>query len=112
MTFIANSTFSSRTGPTVFRGYADTPDDYTSNQVTITNAYGVDTQGEQSNSDSATFYSRGKNVKFYNINLVNKFGTAQDYASLAFSVGNNGNASFYSCQIVGNQDTLNINVGK
>ena len=102
----------SRTGPTVFRGYADTPDIYANNQVTIQNSNGVDTQGEQSNSDSATFYSRGKNVKFYNINLVNNYGTTADYASLAFSVGNNGNASFYGCQIIGNQDTLNINVGK
>ena len=80
--------------------------------MTIQNAISVDTQGDQSNSDSATFYSRGKNVKFYNINLVNKFSTTADYASLAFSVGNNGYTSFYGCQIIGNQDTLNINVGK
>lgn len=100
-----------RSGATIFRGYADSPSNYESNQVTITNSVGVDTQSDQSNSDSATFYSRGKNVKFYNINLVNTYGTAKNYASLAFAIGNNGNASFYGCQIIGNQDTLNINTG-
>ncbi|KAL2068017.1 hypothetical protein VTL71DRAFT_16115 [Oculimacula yallundae] len=100
-----------RSAATIFRGYADTPDKYSSNQVIITNSAGVDTQGTASNSDSATFYSRGKNVKFYNINLVNTFGKGADYASLGFSVGNNGNASFYGCQIIGNQDTFNVNVG-
>jgi len=101
-----------RSGATVFRGYADKPSDYASNQVTILNAGGVDTQADQSNSDSATFYSRGKNAKFYNINIVNNFGTAQNYASLGFAVANNGFASFYGCQILGNQDTLFINTGK
>lgn len=88
------------------------PGDYSTNQVIITNSIGVDTQGDESNSDSATLYSRGKNLKLYNINLVNSFGTATDYASLGFAIGNNGNASFYGCQIKGNQDTLDVNVGQ
>ncbi|CZT13450.1 related to pectin methylesterase [Rhynchosporium agropyri] len=100
-----------RSAATIFRGYADSPDKYASNQVIITNSAGVGTQGIASNSDSATFYSRGKNVKFHNINLVNTFGKAANYASLGFSVGNNGNASFYGCQIIGNQDTFNVNAG-
>tara|TARA_R110002060_G_scaffold42741_3_gene54273 strand:- start:933 stop:2081 length:1149 start_codon:yes stop_codon:yes gene_type:complete len=101
-----------RSAATIFKGYSEDPTNYATNQVIITNSAGVDTQGDASNSDSATFYSRGKNVKFYNINLVNTFGKAADYASLGFSVGNNGNASFYGCQILGNQDTFNVNVGK
>ena len=101
-----------RSGPTIFRGYADTPGSYLANQVVITNSRGVNTQSNESNSDSATFYSRCKDVKFYNINLVNKFGTTPDYASLAFAVGNNGNASFYNTQIIGNQDTFDVNAGK
>ncbi|KAH6664821.1 pectin lyase fold/virulence factor [Halenospora varia] len=100
-----------RSGETVFRGYADSPSHYSSNQVTITNSHGVDTQSDESNSDSATFYSRGKNVKFYNINMINAFGATNDYASLAFAVGNSGNASFYGCQMIGNQDTFDINAG-
>lgn len=101
-----------RSGATIFQGYTNTPTKYSTNQVIITNSAGVDTQGDGTNSDSATFYSRGKNVKFYNINMVNTFGKIADYASLGFSVGNNGNASFYGCQILGNQDTFNVNVGK
>ncbi|KAH6715352.1 pectinesterase family protein [Leptodontidium sp. MPI-SDFR-AT-0119] len=100
-----------RSGATIFQGYADLPTKFSSNQVIITNSAGVDTQGDASNSDSATFYSRGKNVKFYNINLVNTYGKAADYASLGFAIGNNGNASFYGCQIIGNQDTFNVNAG-
>lgn len=101
-----------RSGATIFQGYADLPTKFSSNQVIITNSAGVDTQGDASNSDSATFYSRGKNVKFYNINLVNTYGKAADYASLGFAIGNNGNASFYGCQIIGNQDTFDVNAGK
>ncbi|CZR59142.1 related to pectinesterase [Phialocephala subalpina] len=100
-----------RSGATVFQGYASSPRNYSSNQVIITNSYGVNTQSDESNSDSATLYSRGKNVKFYNINFFNTFGTAQDYASLAFAIGNNGNASFYGCQLKGNQDTFDVNAG-
>jgi hypothetical protein len=59
-----------RSGATILQGYADTPSSYSSNQVTITNSFGVDTQTDESNSDSATFYSRGKNVKFYNLSLI------------------------------------------
>ena len=100
-----------RSGATVFQGYTETPDSYSSNQVIITNSHGVDTQSDESNSDSATLYSRSKNLKMYNINLVNSFGQTQDYASLGFAIGNNGNASFYGCQVIGNQDTFDVNVG-
>lgn len=101
-----------RTGATSFIGYAPTPGSYSKNQVIIQNSVGVNTQSDQSNSDSATFYNRGKNVKFYNINFVNSFGTTDDYASLAFASGNNGYTSFYGCQLIGNQDTFDVNSGK
>jgi pectin methylesterase-like acyl-CoA thioesterase len=101
-----------RTGPTTFVGYAPQPGTYSNNEVTIQNSAGVNTKSDQSNSDSATFYNRGKNVKFYNINFVNKFGTTKDYASLAFASGNNGYTSFYGCQMIGNQDTFDINSGR
>ena len=100
-----------RSGATVFQGYTETPGNYTNNEVTIANSHGVDTQSDESNSDSATLYSRGKNLKLYNINLVNSFGQTEDYASLGFAIGNNGNASFYGCQVIGNQDAFDVNVG-
>jgi hypothetical protein len=101
-----------RSGETIFQGYTQNSSNYSTNQVIITNSHGVDTQSDESNSDSATMYSRGKNLKMYNINLVNTFGTTADYASLGFAIGNNGNASFYGCKVIGNQDTFDVNVGK
>lgn len=100
-----------RSGTTVFRGYSANPDDNTKNKVIIQNSYGVDTQADQSNSDSATLYSRAKYIQLYNINLNNVFGTEDDYASLGFAIGNNGYAGFYGCQITGNQDTFDLNSG-
>lgn len=101
----------SRSGTTIFRGYTDSPHDNTQNQVIIQNSVGVDTQADQSNSDSATLYSRAKYLQMYNINLNNVFGTTDDYASLGFAIGNNGYASFFGCHITGNQDTFDLNSG-
>ncbi|OTB09614.1 carbohydrate esterase family 8 protein [Hypoxylon sp. CI-4A] len=100
-----------RSGTTIFRGYSDNPYDNTLNQVIIQNSNGVDTQADQSNSDSATLYSRAEFIQLYNINLNNIFGQTRNFASLGFAVGNNGFASFYSCQITGNQDTFDTEAG-
>ncbi|ROV90080.1 hypothetical protein VMCG_09795 [Cytospora schulzeri] len=100
-----------RSGTTVFRGYTQSPHDNAQNQVIIQNSNGVNTQADQSNSDSATLYSRAKYLQMYNINLNNVFGSTDDYASLGFAIGNNGYASFFGCQITGNQDTFDLNSG-
>ncbi|KAI0887899.1 carbohydrate esterase family 8 protein [Annulohypoxylon maeteangense] len=100
-----------RSGTTIFRGYSENPSDNTKNQVILQNSVGVDTQADQSNSDSATLYSRATNLQLFNINLNNVFGQTRNYASLGFASGNNGYTSFYGCQITGNQDTFDMNVG-
>ncbi|XXG95968.1 hypothetical protein Hte_002245 [Hypoxylon texense] len=100
-----------RSGATIFRGYSEDPSDYTKNQVILQNSRGVDTQADQSNSDSATLYSRAKYLQLYNINMNNIFGQTKNYASLGFASGNNGYTSFYGCQITGNQDTFDTNAG-
>ena len=100
-----------RPGTTTFRGYSDLASSYERNVVTIQNHQGVNTQANQSNSDSATLYSRSPLVNLYNINLVNTFGPTPNIASLAFASGNGGNTAFYSCQIRGNQDTLDVGSG-
>ncbi|KAI1095715.1 carbohydrate esterase family 8 protein [Rostrohypoxylon terebratum] len=100
-----------RSGTTIFRGYSGDPHDNTKNQVIIQNSAGVDTQADQSNSDSATLYSRATNLQLFNINLNNVFGKTHNYASLGFASGNNGFTSFYGCQVTGNQDTFDMNVG-
>ena len=100
-----------RPGATTFRGYSDTPSSYGANVVTIQNDQGVNTQANQSNSDSATLFSQSSLVSLYNINLVNAFGQTPNFASLAFASGGNGDAAFYNSQIRGNQDTLDVASG-
>ncbi|KAK3678397.1 hypothetical protein LTR78_001694 [Recurvomyces mirabilis] len=98
-----------KSGTTIFQGYSESTADYSSNKVTITFSYGVDTQSDESNSDSATVYATGNYFYAYNINFRNDNGTQQDIASLGFAVKSSKYASLYSCQVYGNQDTLLIN---
>ncbi|RAL13941.1 putative pectin methylesterase [Aspergillus homomorphus CBS 101889] len=98
-----------RSGTTIFIGYSDDHLDYSRNQVTIQYNHGVDTQADQSNSDSATVYATGNYFQAVNINFVNNFGTTKNYASLGFAVKSSKYASLYGCQVTGNQDALLIN---
>ncbi|PYH94282.1 pectin lyase-like protein [Aspergillus ellipticus CBS 707.79] len=98
-----------RSGTTVFMGYSNNSLDYASNQVTIQYNHGVDTQADESNSDSATVYATGNYFQAININFVNNYGTTKDYASLGFAVKSSKYASLYGCQVTGNQDALLIN---
>ncbi|RLL95987.1 hypothetical protein CFD26_104766 [Aspergillus turcosus] len=98
-----------RSGTTIFIGYSTSTFDYTSNQVTIQYNAGVDTQANQSNSDSATVYATGNYFQAVNINFVNNFGTAKNYASLGFAVKSSKYAALYGCQVKGNQDALLVN---
>ncbi|GFF27143.1 pectinesterase [Aspergillus udagawae] len=98
-----------RSGTTIFMGYSTSTFDYNSNQVTIQYNAGVDTQADQSNSDSATVYATGNYFQAININFVNNFGTGKDYASLGFAVKSSKYAALYGCQVKGNQDALLIN---
>ncbi|KAI1764959.1 carbohydrate esterase family 8 protein [Hypoxylon sp. FL1150] len=100
-----------RSGTTIFRGYSKDPSNNAQNQVIIQNSYGVDTQADQSNSDSATLYSQAQYLRLYNINLNNVFGQTHNYASVGFASGNDGYTSFYGCQVTGNQDTFETNAG-
>jgi hypothetical protein len=95
-----------KSGTIIFRGYSEATADYTKNQVTITNNYGVDTAADQSNSDGATVYATGNYFYGYNINFLN---TAPTYAVLGFAVKSSKYSSLYACSIVGGQDVLEIN---
>ncbi|EAL85016.1 putative pectin methylesterase [Aspergillus fumigatus Af293] len=98
-----------RSGTTILIGYSTSTFDYNSNQVTIQYNAAVDTQADQSNSDSATVYATGNYFQVININFVNDFGTTKNYASLGFAVKSSKYASLYGCQVKGNQDALLIN---
>ena len=97
-----------KSGTTIFMGYSDSTDDYSSNQVTIQQSVGVDTQGTGSDVDAATVYARGNYFYAYNINFRNNNGTQQNIASLGFAVQSSKYAFMHGCQIYGNQDTLYI----
>ncbi|EPE04314.1 carbohydrate esterase family 8 protein [Ophiostoma piceae UAMH 11346] len=98
-----------KSGTTIFMGYSSDTSDYSKNGVTISYNYGVNTQSDQSNSDSATVYATGSYFQAVNINFYNTFGTTADYASLGFAVRSSKYAGLYGCQVYGNQDALLIN---
>ncbi|KAG9564195.1 carbohydrate esterase family 8 protein, partial [Aureobasidium melanogenum] len=97
-----------KSGTTIFMGYSDSTDDYSKNQVTIQQSYGVDTQGTGSDVDAATVYATGNYFYAYNVNFRNNNGTQQNIASLGFAVKSSKYAFMHGCQIYGNQDTLYI----
>ncbi|KAK5691949.1 hypothetical protein LTR97_011120 [Elasticomyces elasticus] len=97
-----------KSGSTIFMGYSDATDDYSSNQVTIQQSYGEDTQGDGSDVDAATVYATGNYFYAYNVNFRNNNGTQQNIASLGFAVKSSKYAFMHGCQIYGNQDTLYI----
>lgn len=97
-----------KSGTTIFMGYSDSTDDYSQNQVTIQQSYGVDTQGTGSDVDAATVYATGNYFYAYNVNFRNNNGTQQNIASLGFAVKSSKYAFMHGCQIYGNQDTLYI----
>ncbi|KAJ5678869.1 Pectinesterase catalytic [Penicillium macrosclerotiorum] len=99
----------SKSGTVILVGYSESTYDYSSNQVTIQYNHGVDTQADESNSDSATVYATGNYFEAININFVNNNGTEKDIASLGFAVKSSKYASLYGCQVTGNQDALLIN---
>ncbi|KAJ5777156.1 Pectinesterase catalytic [Penicillium odoratum] len=99
----------SKSGSVILAGYSESTYDYSSNQVTIQYNRGVDTQADESNSDSATVYATGNYFQAININFVNNNGTEDDVASLGFAVKSSKYASLYGCQVTGNQDALLIN---
>ncbi|KAF2149107.1 carbohydrate esterase family 8 protein [Myriangium duriaei CBS 260.36] len=97
-----------KSGSTIFRGYSSATSDYSENQVTIQQSFGVDTQGTGSDVDAATVYATGNYFFAYNINFRNNNGTQQNIASLGFAVKSSKYAFMHACQIYGNQDTLYI----
>lgn len=97
-----------KSGNTIFMGYSSATDDYSKNQVTIQQSFGVDTQGTGSDADAATVYATGNYFYAYNINFRNNNGTQQNIASLGFAVKSSKYAFLHGCQVYGNQDTLYI----
>lgn len=60
----------SKSGTVVLVGYSESTYDYSSNQVTIQYNRGVDTQADESNSDSATVYATGNYFEVCSVTLI------------------------------------------
>ncbi|OHE94124.1 pectinesterase [Colletotrichum orchidophilum] len=94
-------------GALTIYGYTANDQDYSKNQVTITNSLGADEAGN--NDASGTFRAKNDNLKVYNINIVNSRGKGVQAIALS-AYGNQ--QGYYGIQAKGYQDTVLSNQGK
>ncbi|WYZ41775.1 hypothetical protein EsH8_V_000670 [Colletotrichum jinshuiense] len=94
-------------GALTIYGYTANDQDYSKNQVTITNSLGADKAG--SNDASGTLRAKNDNLKVYNINIVNSRGKGVQAIALS-AYGNQ--QGYYGIQAKGYQDTVLSNQGK
>ncbi|KAK7454400.1 pectinesterase [Colletotrichum acutatum] len=94
-------------GALTIYGYTADDQDYSKNQVTVTNSLGADVAG--SNDASGTFRAKNDNLKVYNINIVNSRGKGVQAIALS-AYGNQ--QGYYGIQAKGYQDTILSNQGK
>ncbi|GJC99390.1 Pectinesterase [Colletotrichum higginsianum IMI 349063] len=91
-------------GKLVIYAYTTNDQDYTKNQVTLTNSLSAAAAG--SNDLSATLRVATNYFSLYNVNLVNGYGKG----SQALAVSANGQyQAYYGCSFVGYQDTVYTN---
>ncbi|GKT72707.1 pectinesterase [Colletotrichum tofieldiae] len=91
-------------GKLIVYAYTTNDQDYTKNQVTLTNTLSAADAG--SNDLSATLRVATNYFSLYNVNLVNGYGKG----SQALAVSANGQyQAYYGCSFVGYQDTIYTN---
>jgi len=101
-----------RAGITIY-GQSASATDYTKNTVTFTNARAASEAGSNDASGTIRVASSASNVKIYNLNIANTYGTTSNHTqAIALSVQSTGNFACYACQLKGIQDTLLANEGK
>ncbi|GKT60615.1 pectinesterase [Colletotrichum tofieldiae] len=93
-------------GALTIYGYTADDQDYSKNQVTITNNLGADKAG--SNDASGTLRAKNDGLKVYNINIVNSRGKGIQAIALS-AYGNQ--QGYYGIQAKGYQDTVLSNQG-
>ncbi|KAJ2898268.1 hypothetical protein MKZ38_004036 [Zalerion maritima] len=97
---------SSMTGTLTIYGYTTDDQDYSKNEVVLTNNLGADDAG--SNDASGTLRAKADYLSVYNINVVNERGQGDQAIALSAYGEYQG---FYGCQFVGYQDTVLSNDG-
>lgn len=101
-----------RTGKVTLRGTTSYINDFSQNEVTIQFNYGVSTNAGQDELTPVINSKKtdGSGLALYNIDFVNTFAQAKNYAALAADFYGT-NMAAYGCSFVGFQDTLLANKG-
>ncbi|KAH8801991.1 pectin lyase fold/virulence factor, partial [Flagelloscypha sp. PMI_526] len=101
-------TIITRSGVKIY-GQTTTDSSYTGNQATLT--YNRTATDAGSNDASGTVQVHATNVRIYNLNIVNSYGTSSSHTqAIALSV-QASQFGCYGCSIKGYQDTLLANTG-
>lgn len=99
-------------GPLVVQGYTTDARSYKDNKVTITGNLSRQTPGLANNDVTATVRLWTSNVKLYNLNIANTFGSATINGQALALSAQNTNQGFYGCNFTGWQDTIYANEGR
>lgn len=99
-------------GPLTVQGFTCDTRSYEYNQVTITGNLSRQVPNISNNDQTSTVRLWTSNVKLYNLNIENTFGSAPtDGQALALSAQNT-DQGFYACQFKAYQDTIYANAGR
>ncbi|KAF2222328.1 carbohydrate esterase family 8 protein-like protein [Elsinoe ampelina] len=99
-------------GPLTVQGYTSDARSYSDNQVTITFNLSRTTPGLANNDATSTVRLWTKNVKLYNLNIANTFGSAPTNGQALALSAQATNQGFYGCNFTGYQDTIYANEGR
>ncbi|KAF1833369.1 carbohydrate esterase family 8 protein-like protein [Decorospora gaudefroyi] len=102
----------SLSSPLTIQGYTDDARDYKGNQVTLTYNLSRLTPGLTNNDQTSTLRLWTANVKLYNLNIANTFGSAAVSGQALALSAQNTNQGFYGCKFTGWQDTIYANEGR
>ncbi|OHE92744.1 pectinesterase [Colletotrichum orchidophilum] len=112
--FIQSGTYSGQVsipvlkGKLVIYGYTTNDQDYTKNEVILTNTLAASSAGN--NDKSATLRVATNHFSLYNVNVINGYGKGTQEGSQALAISANGEfQAFYACSFVGYQDTVYTN---
>jgi pectinesterase len=96
-------------GPLTIQGYTSDARSYRSNLITITSNISRLTPGLANNDATSTVRLWTSNVRLYNLNIANTFGSGSQALALS---AQNTNQGFYGCSFTGYQDTVYSNEGR
>jgi pectinesterase len=99
-------------GPLAIQGYSSDAHDYKNNEVTLTYNLSRTTPGLVNNDATSTLRLWTANVRLYNLNIANTFGSAVTNGQALALSAQNTNQGFYGCAFTGHQDTIYANEGR